>query len=65
MAKTYITDVTLHVDEALDQWARTKLEKDLRSLDGVTSVRSSKNAPHIIFVTYETNHLRKIGRAHV
>jgi hypothetical protein len=58
MAKIYVTDVTLHVDEALDKRTRAKLEKDLRSLDGVTSVRSSKKMPHMIFVKYETGHLR-------
>ncbi len=58
MAKMYMTDVTLHVDETLDESNRMKLEKDLRSLDGVTSVRLSKKAPHMMFVTYQTDHLR-------
>lgn len=58
MAKIYVTDVTLHVDEVLEKQTRTKLENDLRSLDGVSSVRSSKKAPHLIIVTYETGHVK-------
>jgi hypothetical protein len=58
MAKIFLTDVTLHVDEVLNKQSRTKLEKDLRSVAGVTSVRSSKKTPHMIFVKYERGHLR-------
>lgn len=58
MAKIFVTDVTLHVDELMEKQTRTQLEKHLRSLDGVKSVRSSKKAPHLIFVTYEMGHVK-------
>lgn len=58
MAKIHVTDVTLHVDEVLEKETRAKLEKDLRALDGVLSVRASEKTPHVIIVTYETGHVK-------
>ena len=58
MANIHVADVTLHVDETLGKDARAKLEKDLRSLDGVTDVRSSAKAPHLLVVRYEADHVK-------
>ena len=58
MANIHLTDVTLHVDELLGKAARANLEKDLRSLEGVSSVRSSKTARHLVTVTYDSRQVR-------
>lgn len=56
MANTMLADVTIHVDESLDQAARRKLENDLRSQDGVISVQPSEKAPHLLIVKYDPAH---------
>ena len=58
MANIHLVDVTMHLDESLEQDIRAKLEADLRALDGVKSIRSSKDAPHMLTVTYEEGHLK-------
>lgn len=56
MVRVSVADVTIHVDETLDQALRAKLENDLRSQDGVVSVQSSEKAPHLLIVKYDTAH---------
>lgn len=56
MASISTVDVTIHVDETLDHAARSKLENDLRSQDGVTGVQSSEKAPHLLIVRYDPSH---------
>lgn len=56
MANISLADVTVHVDESIDAGIRKKLEDDLRSRDGVVSVRSSERTPHLIVVTYDPGH---------
>jgi hypothetical protein len=58
MASLRLADLTLHVDEILEKETRARLEKDLRSLEGVTSVRSSSKTPHLIVVTYDPHHAK-------
>lgn len=58
MANLHLADLTLHVDEILEKETRAQLEKDLRSLEGVTSVRSSGKTPHLIVVTYDPHHAK-------
>lgn len=58
MANIYLADVTVHIDESINAETRTKLEEDLRSLDGVISVHSSEKTPHLIVVTYDPDHTR-------
>lgn len=41
-----LADVTLHVDEELDQGGRAALEEALRQRDGVVSVHFNTNAAH-------------------
>lgn len=56
MANTMLADVTIHVDESLDQAARAKLVDDLRSQEGVVSVQPSEKAPHLLIVRYDSGH---------
>lgn len=58
MANISLGDVTIHVDERLDKDARTKLENDLHSLDGVISACSSEKTPHLVVVTFEPDHAK-------
>ena len=58
MANIHVADVTLHVDEVLEKETRAKVEQDLRSLEGVTGVRSSKSAPHLIVISYDARHVK-------
>lgn len=56
MSDVELIDVTVHVDENMDDGTRNKLEADLRSQDGVISVHSSEQTPHLIIVTYDPGH---------
>jgi hypothetical protein len=56
MANIVLADVTIHVDETLDQAARSKLENDLRLQDGVLGVQVSEKAPHLLVVSYDPTH---------
>ncbi len=49
-----LADVTLHIDEALDEAARGALEEALRRRDGVVSVRFNTSAahPHLALVEF-------------
>ena len=58
MSNIKLADVTVHVDETLDAATRAKLEEDLRSQDGVISVHSSEETPHLIVVTYDPDHTK-------
>lgn len=58
MSNINLTDVTIHVDETIQAGARNKLETDLRAQEGVISVHSSENTPHLIIVTYDPDHAK-------
>ena len=58
MTTINLADVVVHVDETLDAEARAKLEKDLRSQDGVLSLQSSEKTPHLIVVKYDPFHTK-------
>jgi hypothetical protein len=47
-----LVDVTVHVDEALDEHKRQALERGLRILDGVVSVAFPKGKAHLPMVEY-------------
>jgi hypothetical protein len=49
-----LADVTLHVDEELNEGARNALETALRQRDGVVSVHFNANAthPHLAIVGF-------------
>ncbi len=47
-----LADVTIHIDEILDEGGRTKLEEAFRSRDGVVSVRINPDRPHLVIVEY-------------
>ena len=47
-----LSDVTLHIDEALSQEIRTTIEGKLRALDGVISVHNPDDRPHLAVVQY-------------
>ena len=52
MNNIQLTDVTIHVDEALDHDCREDMETSLRSIDGVVSVHNPDNHPHLVMVEY-------------
>jgi hypothetical protein len=49
-----LADVTLHVDEELDDEARASLEQALRECDGVVSVHFNTNTarPHLAVIEF-------------
>lgn len=47
-----MTDVTLHIDETLDENDLDIVEEDLRENDGVISVHREENRPHLMMVEY-------------
>ncbi len=47
-----LADVTLHIDQALDQESAARLEEALRQRIGVISVRINPDRPHLVIVEY-------------
>lgn len=52
-----LADVTIHIDENLDQRQRAAIEEELRSLHGVVSVRNADRTPHLVMVEYNPTDL--------
>ncbi len=47
-----LSDVLIHIDEALSLEERQGVESRLRALDGVVSVKIPHNRPHLTLVEY-------------
>ncbi len=47
-----LADVTVHIDESLDEEGRRKLEEAFRIRDGVVSVRINPDCPHLVSIEY-------------
>jgi predicted Holliday junction resolvase-like endonuclease len=47
-----LADVTLHVDETLDEEGRQRLEEAFRRREGVISVHVEQNRPHLFVLEY-------------
>jgi hypothetical protein len=47
-----LSDVTLHIDEALNIERRSQIENVLRAIDGVVSVSNHEQRPHLAVVEY-------------
>ena len=58
MTNISLADITIHIDEIMDDEKRAKVENNLRSIDGVISVQSSKETPHLFIVKYDPDHAR-------
>ena len=52
-----LADVTIHIDEKLDQRQREAVEEELRSLHSVVSVRNADRTPHLAMVKYNPTNL--------
>ena len=52
-----LVDITLHVDENLNNEQKESLEESLRSLDGVVSVHNSEKTPHLTIVQYNPDQM--------
>jgi hypothetical protein len=48
-----LVDVTLHIDESLDERQREKLEEALRAVQGVVSVHLPEDRRHLVVVEYD------------
>ena len=53
-----VTDVTVHIDEALNDRELINLEQTIRSDNGVISVGHSNKSRHIIVVLYDPEAIR-------
>jgi len=54
MTNMHIANVTLHIDEDLDQPQREHMEEGFRTLDGVVSVHMAHGpAAHLVVVGYD------------
>jgi hypothetical protein len=47
-----LTDVLIHIDDALESDQRQGLETRLREIDGVVSVKNPDDRPHLTLVQY-------------
>jgi hypothetical protein len=47
-----LTDVLIHIDDALESDRRQGLETRLREIDGVVSVKNPDDRPHLTLVQY-------------
>ena len=53
-----LVDVTLHIDESLDDDHRAQMEDVLRDLEGVVSVHNPYARPHLVVVQYNPDRLK-------
>ncbi len=53
-----LADVTIHIDEALDEAGKIKLEEAFRNRDGVVSVRINPDRSHLVLVEYNPKMIR-------
>lgn len=49
---TQLSDITLHIDEALNRAQRTHIENSLRGMAGIISVHNPDERPHLAVVQY-------------
>lgn len=49
-----ISDVMIHINESLDEEARTSLEDAMRKVDGVVSPRFNAGREHLLVIAYDT-----------
>jgi hypothetical protein len=47
-----LADVTIHIDETLDDDGRNKLEEAFRNREGVVSILINPDRPHLVVVEY-------------
>jgi len=52
MSDIDMADVTLHIDENLDQASRERLWNRIRSMDGVVAVAAHDDKPHLAIIEY-------------
>jgi len=52
---TALTDVMVHVDEALNEDAILRLEQDVRADEGVVAVGHRPGRSHLVMVVYDSD----------
>ena len=50
--KLNISDVMIHINESLDEEARTALEDTMRTIDGVVSPRFGAGKHHLLLIAF-------------
>lgn len=55
-----LADVTIHIDETMDEEVQVKLEEAIRNRDGVVSVRINPDRPHLVLVEYNPRMIRSL-----
>jgi hypothetical protein len=48
-----ISDVMIHINETLNEEARTTLEKDIKKIEGVVSPRFNPGKEHLLMVAFD------------
>lgn len=56
-----IADVTIHVDEQLENAGRTEVGHTLRGIDGVVSIHNPDDRPHLVVVKYNPQKVRALA----
>ncbi len=59
-----VTDVTVHIDETLDELELGNLERAIRSDQGVVSVGHSDKDKHLMVVMYNPDEIKGIDILH-
>ena len=59
-----IADVTLHIDETLDEREMSQLETAIRNDVGIVSVGHSEKDRHLMLVMYSTEKTKSINILH-
>lgn len=49
-----ISDVMIHINESLDEEARTSLENAMQKIEGVVSPRFNAGKEHLLMIAYDT-----------
>lgn len=48
-----ISDIMIHINESLDQGARTSLENSMRDIEGVISPRFNAGKEHLLLIAFD------------
>ena len=54
-------DVTIHIDETLDRSALQRVVEGVEKVEGVDSISSHDNRPHMIIVYYDSSRTNSVS----
>ena len=56
-----ITDIMIHINETLNEEARTSLEDTMRKIEGVVSPRFNAGKEHLLMVAFDPDKIKAVA----